>query len=34
MYFSRDDRGHMNSIVYNWPHNDVHVIMVIWYDKT
>jgi len=28
MYFSRDDRGHMNSIVYNWPHNDVHVIVV------
>ena len=28
MYFSREDRGHMSSMVYNWPHNDVHVIVV------
>ncbi len=28
MYFSRHDRGHMSSIVYNWPHDDVQVIVV------
>jgi hypothetical protein len=28
MYFSRNDIGEMSSIVYNWPHNDVHVIVV------
>jgi malate dehydrogenase (oxaloacetate-decarboxylating)(NADP+) len=28
MYFSRNDVGEMGSIVYNWPHKDVHVIVV------
>ncbi len=28
MYFSRHDRGQMSSMVYNWPHSDVHVIVV------
>ena len=28
MYFSRYDRGHMASIVYNWPHQNVRVIVV------
>jgi len=28
MYFSREDRGHFSSMVYNWPHDDVHVIVV------
>jgi len=28
MYFSRNDIGEMSSIVYNWPHSDVHVIVV------
>lgn len=28
MYFSKYDVGHMSSIVKNWPHNDVHVIVV------
>jgi malate dehydrogenase (oxaloacetate-decarboxylating)(NADP+) len=28
MYFGKDDRGHMSSMVYNWPHEDVHVIVV------
>lgn len=28
MYFSKNDRGHMSSMVYNWPHDDVHVIVV------
>jgi len=28
MYFSRKDRGHFASMVYNWPHNDVHIICV------
>jgi malate dehydrogenase (oxaloacetate-decarboxylating)(NADP+) len=28
MYFSRDDRGHFSSMVYNWPCDDVHVIVV------
>ena len=28
MYFSKYDRGEMSSMVYNWPHDDVHVIVV------
>uniref|UniRef100_A0A7S2P6Y1 Malic enzyme n=1 Tax=Leptocylindrus danicus TaxID=163516 RepID=A0A7S2P6Y1_9STRA len=28
MYFTKEDRGHMASMVYNWPSNDVHVICV------
>lgn len=28
MYFSAQDRGHMASMVYNWPQTDVHVIVV------
>ena len=28
MYFSRDDRGEFSQMVWNWPHNDVHVIVV------
>jgi malate dehydrogenase (oxaloacetate-decarboxylating)(NADP+) len=28
MYFSEADRGHMAAMVYNWPHKDVHVIVV------
>ena len=28
MYFSRDDRGMFSSMVHNWPHEDVHVIVV------
>jgi len=28
MFFSRHDRGVMSSMVYNWPHSDVHVIVV------
>jgi len=28
MYFSRDDRGLFSSMVWNWPHSDVHVIVV------
>jgi len=28
MYFTQADRGHMAAMVYNWPHNDVHVIVV------
>lgn len=28
MYFSREDRGHFSSMVYNWPHDDVHIIVV------
>lgn len=28
MYFSREDRGQFNTMVYNWPHDDVHVIVV------
>ena len=28
MFFSREDRGHFSSMVYNWPHDDVHVIVV------
>ena len=27
-YFSREDRGHFGSMMYNWPHDDVHVIVV------
>ncbi|GMI57369.1 hypothetical protein TeGR_g9502, partial [Tetraparma gracilis] len=27
-YFSADDRGHMAAMVHNWPHEDVHVIVV------
>ena len=28
MYFSREDRGLFSSMVWNWPHEDVHVIVV------
>lgn len=28
MYFTREDRGHMAAMVYNWPNQDVHVICV------
>jgi len=28
MYFSREDRGLFSSMVWNWPHSDVHVIVV------
>jgi malic enzyme len=28
MYFTEADRGHMAAMVYNWPHRDVHVIVV------
>jgi malate dehydrogenase (oxaloacetate-decarboxylating)(NADP+) len=28
MYFTEADRGHMAAMVYNWPHKDVHVIVV------
>lgn len=28
MYFSTDDRGLFSSMAYNWPHSDVHVIVV------
>ena len=28
MYFTEEDRGHMAAMVYNWPHKDVHVIVV------
>jgi len=28
MYFTMKDRGHMAAMVYNWPHRDVHVIVV------
>ena len=28
MYFSGQDRGNMASMVYNWPHDDVQVIVV------
>eukprot|EP00041_Stephanoeca_diplocostata_P029192 m.855977 g.855977 ORF g.855977 m.855977 type:complete len:478 (-) comp23510_c0_seq39:59-1492(-) len=28
MYFSQDDKGHFSHMVYNWPHDDVHVIVV------
>jgi len=28
MYFSKHDRGHFASMVYNWPQSDVHVVVV------
>jgi len=28
MYFTEEDRGSMAAMVYNWPHKDVHVIVV------
>ena len=28
MYFSRDDRGQFSTMVHNWPHDTVHVIVV------
>jgi hypothetical protein len=28
MYFTQEDRGQMAPMVYNWPHKDVHVIVV------
>jgi malate dehydrogenase (oxaloacetate-decarboxylating)(NADP+) len=28
MYFSQEDRGHFGTMVHNWPHDDVHVIVV------
>jgi len=28
MYFCEADRGHMAAMVHNWPHRDVHVIVV------
>lgn len=28
MYFTEKDRGHMAAMVYNWPRDDVHVIVV------
>jgi len=28
MYFTRQDRGHFAAMTYNWPHEDVHVIVV------
>eukprot|EP00598_Pedospumella_elongata_P000519 CAMPEP_0184978344 /NCGR_PEP_ID=MMETSP1098-20130426/8864_1 /TAXON_ID=89044 /ORGANISM="Spumella elongata, Strain CCAP 955/1" /LENGTH=587 /DNA_ID=CAMNT_0027501465 /DNA_START=49 /DNA_END=1812 /DNA_ORIENTATION=+ len=28
MYFSLNDRGAFSTMVYNWPHDDVHVIVV------
>mmetsp|Transcript_46861 Transcript_46861/g.69680 ORF Transcript_46861/g.69680 Transcript_46861/m.69680 type:complete len:621 (-) Transcript_46861:780-2642(-) len=28
MYFTEEDRGHMAAMIYNWPHKDVHVIVV------
>lgn len=28
MFFSTQDRGHMSTMVHNWPHDDVHVIVV------
>ena len=28
MYFSREDRGFFSTMVHNWPHDDVHVIVV------
>ena len=28
MYFNRNDRGHMNTMMYNWPLDDVRVIVV------
>ena len=28
MYFSRNDRGLFSSMVYNWPHDEVQIIVV------
>ncbi len=28
MYFSSADRGQFSTMVHNWPHDDVHVIVV------
>lgn len=28
MYFSQDDRGMFSAMIYNWPHDDVHVVVV------
>ncbi len=28
MYFTRNDRGMFSSMVYNWPHDNVHIIVV------
>lgn len=28
MYFSSQDRGAMSAMVYNWPHDEVDVIVV------
>eukprot|EP00949_MAST-11_sp_MAST-11-sp1_P003351 g3351.t1 len=28
MYFSKHDRGEFSQMVWNWPHNDVHIIVV------
>ena len=28
MYFSSQDRGNMSAMVYNWPHDEVDVIVV------
>jgi len=28
MYFTENDRGHMAAMVYNWPQEDVHIIVV------
>lgn len=28
MYFSKNDVGHMTSMVYNWPHKDVRIVVV------
>lgn len=28
MYFSTQDRGNMSAMVYNWPHDEVDVIVV------
>ena len=28
MYFSMEDKGHMHAMVYNWPSDEVDVIVV------
>ena len=28
MFFSAEDKGQMQAMVYNWPHDDVDVIVV------
>lgn len=28
MFFSTEDRGHFSTMIYNWQHDDVHVIVV------